>query len=225
MGAVRRSSARDHRRCSDGVSRTCFARWVLRSRIDSGNVAFGTTRRRGGRDWWGPATEDSPRHRRRRYRTQRQIGPEFPVTLQSRRSARGGECWTLAASTARATDRQMEGTARRAPRVGRHMRVALGSSPADDLATELLVRLLRGKRIDARHFSREVARCRAGTWRKPRRRFDRFLGERFPQLWNAKSADLISQQLRCCCRKQTSSRVLCPGVTAPSESRQQRRRS
>ena len=32
--------------------------------------------------------------------------------------------------------------------------VALGSSPADDLATELLVRLLRGKRIDARHFSR-----------------------------------------------------------------------
>ena len=42
-----------------------FARGVLRSRDDSG-AALGSARRRGGRNYWGPATEDSPRHRRRR---------------------------------------------------------------------------------------------------------------------------------------------------------------
>ena len=54
-------------------------------------------------------------------------------------------------------------------------------SPADDLATELLVRLLRSERIDARHFSHVRNGWRPAAWRGPRRRRHRFSGERVPQ--------------------------------------------
>ena len=45
---------------------------------------------------------------------------QVPATPSSRRGARGGDRRTLAASTARATDRQMAGPARRAPGVDHH---------------------------------------------------------------------------------------------------------
>ena len=95
--------------------------------------------------------------------------------------------------------------------------VALGSSPADDLATELLVRLLRGKRIDARHFSRAEIDAGLPPGANPDGVSIAFSVSAFPSP-ERQSADLISQQLHKLLPQANLIRVLCPGVTAPSES-------
>ena len=94
--------------------------------------------------------------------------------------------------------------------------MALGSSPADDLATEVLVRLLRGKRIDARHFSPAeiVAGLPAGA------NSDgvsiAFLVSAFPSPIR-ENADVVSQQLHKLLPQANLIRVFCPGVTSTSE--------
>jgi hypothetical protein len=94
--------------------------------------------------------------------------------------------------------------------------IGLGSSPADDLATELLVRLLRGQGIDARHFS--PAEIVAGL--PPGADSDGvsivFLVSAFPNP-ERESARLINQQLHRLLPQANLVRVFCPGVTAEFE--------
>ena len=94
--------------------------------------------------------------------------------------------------------------------------MALGSSPADDLATEVLVRLLRGKRIDARHFS--PAEIVAGL--PPGANSDgvsiAFLLSAFPS-HGRENAEVVSQQLHKLLPQANLIRVFCPGVTSTSE--------
>ena len=91
--------------------------------------------------------------------------------------------------------------------------MALGPSPADDLATELLVRLLRAKRIDARHFS--SAEIVAGL--PPGADSDgvsiAFLVSAFPGP-GRESAELVSQPLRKLLPQANLIKVFCPGATA-----------
>jgi predicted PurR-regulated permease PerM len=94
--------------------------------------------------------------------------------------------------------------------------MALGSSPADDLATEVLVRLLRGKRIDARHFS--PAEILTGL--PPGADSDgvsiAFLVSAFPSP-GRETADVVGQQLQQLLPQANVIRVFCPGVTSTSE--------
>jgi hypothetical protein len=96
------------------------------------------------------------------------------------------------------------------------IRMAFGS-PADRLATELLVRLLRSERIDARHFS--PAEIDAGL--PPGADSDGvaivFLVSAFPSP-ERERADSISQQLHELLPQANLIRVLCPGMGALSKS-------
>jgi predicted PurR-regulated permease PerM len=94
--------------------------------------------------------------------------------------------------------------------------IALGS-PADDLATELLVRLLRSERIDARHFS--TAEIDAGL--PPGADADgvaiAFLISAYPSP-ERERADSIGRQLHELLPQANLIRIFCPGVDALPES-------
>src|ERR1017187_9025597 len=94
--------------------------------------------------------------------------------------------------------------------------IALGT-PADDLATELLVRLLRGERIDARHFSPAEIDAGLPPGADPDGVSIAFLVSAFP-CPERERAGSIHQQLRELLPEANLIRVFCPGVTAPSES-------
>ena len=93
--------------------------------------------------------------------------------------------------------------------------MALGS-PADDLATELLVRLLRAERIDARHFSPAEIDAGLPPGADPDGVAIVFLVSAFPSP-ERERADSISQQLHELLPQANLIRVFCPGVTALSE--------
>ena len=94
--------------------------------------------------------------------------------------------------------------------------IGLGS-PADDLATELLIRLLRSERIDARHFS--AADIDAGL--PPGADADgvafAFLVSAFPSP-ERERAESICLQLYELLPQATLTRIFCPGVAALSRS-------
>ncbi len=94
--------------------------------------------------------------------------------------------------------------------------IALGS-PADDLATELLVRLLRGERIDARNFSTAEIDAGLPPGADPDGVAIVFLVSAFPSPERGR-ADTISQRLHELLPHAKLIRVLCPGVAALSES-------
>ena len=94
--------------------------------------------------------------------------------------------------------------------------MALGS-PADDLATELLVRLLRSERIDARHFSPAEIGGGLPPGADPDGVAIVFLVSAFPSP-ERERADSISQQLHGLLPQANLIRVFCPGVAALSES-------
>jgi predicted PurR-regulated permease PerM len=94
--------------------------------------------------------------------------------------------------------------------------MALGSS-ADDLATELLVRLLRSERIDARHFSPAEIDAGLPPGADPDGVAIAFLVSAFPSP-ERERADSIGQQLRGLLPHANRIRVFCPGVAASSES-------
>ena len=94
--------------------------------------------------------------------------------------------------------------------------MALGS-PADDLATELLVRLLRSERIDARHFSPAEMDAGLPPGADPDGVAIVFLVSAFPSP-ERERADSISQQLHELLPQANLIRVFCPGVAALSES-------
>ena len=93
--------------------------------------------------------------------------------------------------------------------------MALGS-PADDLATELLVRLLRSERIDARHFSSAEIDAGLPPGADPDGVATVFLVSAFPSP-ERERADSISQQLHGLLPQANRIRVFCPGVTPLSE--------
>jgi hypothetical protein len=94
--------------------------------------------------------------------------------------------------------------------------MALGSS-ADDLATELLVRLLRSERIDARHFSPAEIDAGLPPEADPAGVAIVFLVSAFP-CPERERADSISQQLHELLPQANRIRVLCSGAVAISES-------
>ena len=94
--------------------------------------------------------------------------------------------------------------------------MALGS-PADDLATELLVRLLRSERTDARHFSPAELDAGLPPGADPDGVAIVFLVSAFPSP-ERERADSISQQLHELLPHANRIRVFCPGVAASSES-------
>jgi predicted PurR-regulated permease PerM len=94
--------------------------------------------------------------------------------------------------------------------------MALGS-PADDLATELLVRLLHGESIDARHFSTTEIDAGLPPGADPDGVAIVFLVSAFPGPERGR-ADSISQQLHELLPQANLIRVFCPGVAASSES-------
>jgi len=94
--------------------------------------------------------------------------------------------------------------------------MALGS-PADELATELLVRLLRSEGIDARHFSAAEIDAGLPPGADPDGVAIVFLVSAFPSP-ERERADSISQQLRELLPQANLIRVFCPGVAASSES-------
>jgi predicted PurR-regulated permease PerM len=91
----------------------------------------------------------------------------------------------------------------------------VGSS-SDDLATELLVRLLRSEGIDARHFSTSELDAGLPPGADPEGVAIGFLVSAFPSP-ERERADSISQQLHGLLPQANLIRVFCPGVTAPSE--------
>jgi predicted PurR-regulated permease PerM len=93
--------------------------------------------------------------------------------------------------------------------------MALGS-PADELATELLVRMLRSERIDARHFSPAEIDAGLPPGADPDGVAIAFLVSAFPSP-ERDSAGSINQQLRELLPQANLIRVFCPGVTAASE--------
>jgi predicted PurR-regulated permease PerM len=93
--------------------------------------------------------------------------------------------------------------------------IALGS-PADDLAAELLVRLLRSERIDARHFSPADIDAGLPPGADPDGVAIAILVSAFPSP-ERERADSISQQLHELLPQANRIRVFCPGVTALSE--------
>ena len=96
--------------------------------------------------------------------------------------------------------------------------MGLGSS-ADDLATELLVRLLRSERIDARHFSPADIAAGMPPGADPEGVAIVYLVSAFPGPERGQ-ADAISQQLHELLPQANLIRVYCPGVTTLSESRE-----
>jgi predicted PurR-regulated permease PerM len=94
--------------------------------------------------------------------------------------------------------------------------MALGS-PADELATELLVRLLRSERIDARHFSPAEIDAGLPPGADPDGVAIVFLVSAFPSP-ERERADSISQQLHELLPRANLIRVLCPGMGALSKS-------
>jgi predicted PurR-regulated permease PerM len=94
--------------------------------------------------------------------------------------------------------------------------MALGSS-ADDLATELLVRLLRSERIDARHFSPAEIDAGLPPEADPDGVAIVFLVSAFPSP-ERERADSISQQLHKLLPRANRIRVFCSGAVALSES-------
>jgi predicted PurR-regulated permease PerM len=94
--------------------------------------------------------------------------------------------------------------------------IALGS-PADDLATELLVRMLRTERIDARHFSPGDINVGLPPGADPDGVAIVFLVSAFPSP-ERERADSISQQLHELLPHANRIRVFCPGVAASFES-------
>jgi predicted PurR-regulated permease PerM len=93
--------------------------------------------------------------------------------------------------------------------------IALGS-PADDLATELLVRLLRGERIDARHFSPAEIDAGLPPGADPDGVGIAFLVSAFPSPERERAAS-ISLQLYELLPQANLIRVFCLGVTASTE--------
>jgi predicted PurR-regulated permease PerM len=93
--------------------------------------------------------------------------------------------------------------------------MALGSS-ADDLAAELLVRLLRSERIDARHFSSAEIDAGLPPGADPDGVATVFLVSAFPSP-ERERADSIRQQLLELLPQANFIRVFCPGVTPLSE--------
>jgi predicted PurR-regulated permease PerM len=93
--------------------------------------------------------------------------------------------------------------------------LALGSA-ADDLAAELLVRLLRSERIDARHFSPAEIDPGLPPGADPDGVAFVFLVSAFPSPERAR-ADSISHRLHDLLPQSNLIRVFCPGVAALSE--------
>ena len=93
--------------------------------------------------------------------------------------------------------------------------IALGS-PADDLASEMLVRLLRSERIDARHFSPADIDAGLPPGADPDGVAIAFLVSAFPSP-ERERADSISQELHELLPQANLIRVFCPGITALSE--------
>jgi predicted PurR-regulated permease PerM len=93
--------------------------------------------------------------------------------------------------------------------------MALGS-PADELATELLVRLLRSERMDARHFSPAEIDAGLPPGADPDGVAIVFLVSAFPSP-ERERADSISQQLHGLLPQANLIRVFCPGVGALSK--------
>ena len=94
--------------------------------------------------------------------------------------------------------------------------MALGS-PADELASELLVRLLRAERIDARHFSPAEIDVGLPAGADPDGVAIVFLMSAFPSP-ERERADSISRQLCKLLPQATLIPVFCLGVAALSES-------
>jgi len=94
--------------------------------------------------------------------------------------------------------------------------MALGSA-ADDLASELLVRLLRSEKIDARHFSTAEIDAGLPSGADPDGVAIVFLVSAFPSP-ERERADSISQQLHELLPQANLIRVFCPGAAALSES-------
>jgi predicted PurR-regulated permease PerM len=92
--------------------------------------------------------------------------------------------------------------------------MALGS-PADDLASELLVRLLRREGIDARHFSTSEIDAGLPPGADPDGVAIGFLVSAFPSP-ERERADSISQQLHELLPQANLISLFCPGVTALS---------
>jgi predicted PurR-regulated permease PerM len=95
--------------------------------------------------------------------------------------------------------------------------IAMGS-PADDLATELLVRLLRSERIDARHFSTAEIEAGLPPGADPEGVAIAFLMSAFPST-ERERADSISRKLHDLLPQANLIRVFCPGVIDPPEPR------
>jgi predicted PurR-regulated permease PerM len=94
--------------------------------------------------------------------------------------------------------------------------IALGS-PADELATELLVRLLRGETIDARHFSTAEIDAGLPPGADPDGVAIAFLVSAYPSP-ERERADSISLQLHELLPQANLIRIFCPGVAAVPES-------
>src|SRR6202030_4179302 len=94
--------------------------------------------------------------------------------------------------------------------------LALGS-PSDDLATELLVRLLRAERVDARHFSPAEIEAGLPPGADPDGVATVFLVSAFPSPERGR-ADSISQQLHELLPQANRIRVFCSGAVGLSES-------
>ncbi len=91
----------------------------------------------------------------------------------------------------------------------------VGSS-YDDLATELLVRLLQNERVDARHFSTAEINAGLPAGADPEGVAIVFLVSAFPDPKRGR-ADSISRELHILLPHANLIRVYCPGVTALSE--------
>jgi hypothetical protein len=94
--------------------------------------------------------------------------------------------------------------------------IALGSA-ADDLASELLVRLLRSERIDARHFSTAEIDAGLPPGADPDGVAIAFLVSAHPSP-ERERADSISLQLQELLPQANLIRIFCPGVAALPES-------
>src|SRR5208283_3016546 len=94
--------------------------------------------------------------------------------------------------------------------------MGLGSS-ADDLAAELLVRLLRAEKIDARHFSPADLDAGLPPGADPEGISMVYLVSAFPGP-ERERADAIGKQVRALCPRALVVKIPCPGVTALAES-------
>jgi predicted PurR-regulated permease PerM len=93
--------------------------------------------------------------------------------------------------------------------------IGLGSS-ADDLAAELLVRLLQIEKVDARHFSPADLDAGLPPGAGPEGISIVYLVSAFPGP-ERERAEAIGKQVREPCPRALVVKILCPGVTAPVE--------